>query len=82
MTTAIEFKPVSLLDRIRQANSNDELLSLEKEGFGYQYASINTRGKWKKASLTRKAQILKGNKRIETNPRDKTDKKISKDGNK
>lgn len=42
-TTVIEFNPISLSDRIKNAESNDELWSLEMEGHGYRYASDKTR---------------------------------------
>jgi len=70
---------ISLLDRIKIANSNDELLELKTEGFGYKYASVNTRTKWKKASLSRKTELQKAtDKPIEEakpKQRTKTDKK-------
>lgn len=84
MAEAIEFKTVSLLDRIKMAESNDELLSLWTEGSGYEYASANTQKKWAKASLNRKAELRKANEKPTEKPkpkeRAKTDKKGAKKG--
>lgn len=49
MVTDVEFKPVSLLIRIKNATTADELLALYAEGSGYKYASNNTRRKWSDA---------------------------------
>ena len=62
MTVAIEFKPVSLLERIKKAGSNDELLLLEAEGVEYEYARNKTRHKWEKAIQRRKSQLSKSKK--------------------
>jgi len=59
MTTAIEFKPVSLLDRIKKAETIDELHLLLLEGETYEYAHCKTRAKWDKAYEARRRQILK-----------------------
>lgn len=83
MVTEVEFKPVSLLDRIKKAESNDELLEIEIEGSGYKYASDKTRDKWNKASLARKVELLKAseNSKKESNPKPvaKSDKKGTKE---
>lgn len=41
--TTVEFNPVSMLDRIKNAKSSDELRSLAIEGNGYAYATEKTR---------------------------------------
>ncbi len=56
MTTAIEFKPVSLLDRIKKAKTIDELHLLLLEGQEYEYASDKTRKRWDKAYEARRHQ--------------------------
>ncbi len=59
MTTAIEFKPVSLMDRIKKAKTIDELHLLMFEGQAYEYASDKTRKRWDKTYEARRLQILK-----------------------
>lgn len=82
MVVEIKFNKVSLLDRIKRAESNDELLELTEEGFGYEYASTNTQVKWGKAILIRKAELEKATEKpvteAKTNPRAKTDRKGNK----
>lgn len=81
MTTAIEFKPVSLLDRIKKAKTIDELTLLITEGESYEYAHCKTRAKWDKAYEARRLQILKeGEEKFEK--MSKTPKKGSKKGGK
>ena len=65
----VEFKPVSLLERIKNAETVEELSILSKEGFVYEHAASKTRGKWSKASCIRKAQLLKGNSDTEPKPK-------------
>lgn len=82
MSAEIRFNRVSLLDRIKAAMSDDELLLLEEEGDGYGYASLNTQAKWKKAIPARRAELRKASEKpIEEpkpRPRDKTDTKGAK----
>lgn len=86
MAATIEFNRVSLLDRIKTAESNDELLALKTEGSGYEYASINTQGKLEKASTARRAELRKASEKPTEEPkpkqRAKTDKKGAKEKNK
>ncbi len=58
MTLGVDFKPVSLLDRIKQAGSNEELQDLLQEGDGYEYASQKTRSRWEKAVVARKRALV------------------------
>lgn len=53
MTVAVEFNKVSLLERIKNAESNEELLMLIKEGNEYKFASDKTRRRWEKAAVRR-----------------------------
>lgn len=55
----VAFNPVSMLDRIKQAENFDDLSSLTREGFKYKYASKNTRSRWAKAAGTRKRELAK-----------------------
>jgi len=76
MSVAVEFKPVSMLDRIKQAKSCDELLALAVEATTYEYASDKTRRKWDRATQARKVEILKTEQEPEKpKPRAKTDRK-------
>lgn len=78
MTTAIEFKPISLLDHIKKAKTIDDLHLLLLEGETYEYASDKTRKRWDKAYELRRLQILKEGeaklKNMSTTPK-KSDKK-------
>jgi len=65
MTVVVEFKPVSMLDRIKQAKSCDELLALAVEATTYEYASEKTRRKWDRTTQARKVAILKAEKEPE-----------------
>lgn len=49
MVTDVEFKPVSLLDRIKKASTDAELIELYNEGNSYQYATDKTRRRWNEA---------------------------------
>lgn len=73
----IEFKSVSLLERIKSADTVDDLIKLIVEGSEYEYASSKTRGKWEKAAFTRKKELTTrvGNAKSGTKPRAKNDKK-------
>lgn len=53
MISAIEFNQVSLLERIKNAENNEELLMLTDEGNEYYFASDKTRRRWKKAIARR-----------------------------
>lgn len=57
--SAAEFNPISLLERIKNSESNEELLALTIEGNGYIFASDKTRRRWDKASASRKSQLTK-----------------------
>jgi len=60
MTRAtVEFNPISLSDRIKSAESNDELLALAIEGNEYKYASDKTRRRWDKHISIRRIELLK-----------------------
>lgn len=74
---ATEFKPVSLLERIKNAETTDKLISLIVEGSEYEHASPKTRGKWEKAAFARKRQLTAPVKADESQskPRGKKDKK-------
>lgn len=63
MTSSIESSPISMLDRIKCAKSKEELLSLETESSGYEYAKNQTRNRWRKASMARRAQLLRDKKK-------------------
>lgn len=58
MNLGVDFKPVSLLERIKQAESDKELQDLLQEGAGYEYASHKTRGRWEKAVVARKRTLV------------------------
>lgn len=49
----VEFNQVSLLERIKNAESNEELLKLIDEGNEYKFASDKTRRRWEKAAARR-----------------------------
>ncbi len=53
----IVFKPVSMLDRIKVAVDEGELMRLSVEGSRYEFAAIKTRKKWDKASTTRRKEL-------------------------
>lgn len=72
-----EFNPISLSDRIKNAESNDELLSLETEGNEYKYASDKTRRRWEKRIFVRQTELAK----TDTKPK-LQDKKKTKGRNK
>lgn len=57
MTTCIKFNPVSLLDRIKQAETLDDLALLTLEGMQYEYASEKTRNRWWHVTRTRKIEL-------------------------
>lgn len=57
MTTAVEFKPISLLERIKTAESNEELAILNVEGVGYEFATDKTRRRWARATATRQKEL-------------------------
>ena len=65
----VEFKPVSMLERIKNAETLTELSLLAEESAGYEHASPKTRGKWDKAGHVRKAQLLNGNSDSESKPK-------------
>jgi len=69
MVNAVDFKPVSLLDRIKSATTNEELLALYAEGNGYLYAADKTRRRWNEA-------IDAGRKRIRQEAKTEIDKKV------
>lgn len=73
MTRAIESNPIGLLNRIKKAESDDELLALIAEGDGYKFASDKTRRKWEKAILARRAQLSKPD--TESKPKPKAKKR-------
>jgi len=78
--TTTEFNPVSMLDRIKEAKSNDELLALAVEADGYVYASDKTRRKWDRTTQTRKAQLANPESESKPKPQAKTDKKGKRSG--
>ena len=53
----MDFNPVSLMDRIKQASDTAELNSLLSEGDRYQYASPKTRRRWEKAVDRRSKEL-------------------------
>ena len=59
----INFHPTSLKNRIAKASTENEIDQLLAEGKGYQFASLNTRGKWKKVA---KLRIEELNQKTET----------------
>ena len=65
----INFHPTSLKNRIAKASTENEIDQLLAEGKGYQFASPNTRGKWKKVAKLQteelKAQLNKKAEKIE-----------------
>ena len=63
MKVVEEFNQVSLLDRIKEAETIDELLLLDTEGSEYKWASDKTRRKWVRAIQRRKSQLSKAPKR-------------------
>jgi len=67
MTTAVVFKPTSLLDRIKKTENSDELLSLEIEGAGYEYASDKTRRRWTMAITIIRKKLSQTTKRLRNN---------------
>lgn len=68
MVIDVEFKPVSLLIRIKNATTDDELLALYTEGLDYKYAADKTRRRWNEA-------IDAGRKRIHQEAKAETEKK-------
>ncbi|RLC82069.1 MAG: hypothetical protein DRJ03_19520 [Chloroflexi bacterium] len=75
MTVAVEFKPVSMLDRIKTTKSNDGLLALAVEAIGYEHASDKTRRRWDRATQDRKVQLAHPEPESKPKPRAKTDRK-------
>lgn len=57
MSAATEFKPVSLMDRIKQATTEQELFALFNEGEAYKYASPKTRRRWSQAIFVGRQRI-------------------------
>lgn len=55
----LEFKSTSMLNRIKQAKSYDELLALAVEATTYEYASDKTRRKWDRATQSKKNELAK-----------------------
>lgn len=49
MTTETKSKPISLLERIEAATTDQELFALYTEGEGYKYAADKTRRRWSAA---------------------------------
>jgi hypothetical protein len=49
MTTETKSKPISLLERIEAATTDQELFALYTEGEGYRYAADKTRRRWSTA---------------------------------
>lgn len=49
MTTETKSKPISLLERIEAATTDQELFALYTEGEGYKYAVDKTRRRWSAA---------------------------------
>ena len=80
MTETFEFHPVSLMDRIKIAGSNQELVVLINEGNGYQFARDKTRRRWTRAAASRKMQLKKVV--TESEPKPKTISESDKKGSK
>ncbi len=59
VTETVEFNQVSLLERIKNAESNKELLMLINEGNGYKFASDKTKRRWMKATARRTLDLKK-----------------------
>jgi len=57
MTETVNFHPISLLCRIKQAETENDIACLMKEGAKYSYASDKTRKRWAKAAQTRKSEL-------------------------
>lgn len=76
MVETCKFHEISLLERIKSAESNEKLGTLNAEGNGYVFASDKTRRRWKSAGLTRENELIKVNEKPQ--PRNKNDKKGSK----
>ena len=68
MTTETKSKPISLLERIEAATTEQELLTLYTEGEGYKYAADKTRRRWS-------AAVDAGRKRIAQEAKAKTEVK-------
>lgn len=49
MVTDVIFNPISLLNRIKKASTDSELMELYGEGNGYRYAANKTRRRWNEA---------------------------------
>lgn len=80
MISTAEFNPISLLERIKNAENNEELLVLIIEGDGYRFASDKTRRRWVRAASSRESQLVTESKQ-KPKSRAKSDKKGSKKGN-
>lgn len=57
MTIAIKFNPISLTNRIKKAQTIEELDSLLQEGLTYEYAHPKTCGKWEKWADKRRVEL-------------------------
>ena len=68
MTTGTKSKPISLLERIEAATTDQELFALYTEGEGYKYAADKTRRRWSEA-------VDAGRKRIAQEAKAKTEAK-------
>ncbi len=67
MTTETKSKPISLLERIEAATTEQELFALYTEGEGYKYAADKTRRRWS-------AAVDAGRKRIAQEAKAKAEK--------
>lgn len=59
MIAKFEFKSISMLNRIRQAENLDNLRVLTLEGLQYKYVSDKTRKRWNKATNIRQKELFK-----------------------
>jgi len=74
MATSLNFHPVSMCDRIKNAESASELTDLMTEGAAFEFASDKTRQRWIKAANLRKKELSKPEAKPESQPVGKTHK--------